>query len=477
MKQAILTAAFGTTHADTAEKTINAVLARTKRAYPDMSVYLAYTSDTVVKKLGGAVMSVGEALEKMACDGVSDVLISPLHLIRGYEYEKLLRIADMHAGRFRSVKTAAPLLSDADSRQKAADVMRREYGQNEFTVLMGHGTEHMADETYRLMNDIFRTCGDRIRIATVDGEADPRRLIPHIKGLGVKEVTLAPFMLVAGDHAKNDMSVTWRDIFEGAGFSVKRVLRGIGEYDGIRGMYADKLAAISGGGTFYGVGTGPGDPELLTVKAIRTLRACPVIAVPVTKGKHTMALDIVRSAVDISGKELISIGFSMSGDERTAKENHLRAAKSIEAYLSAGSDVAMINIGDPSLYSTYSYIRDIVAEHGFKTAAIAGVPSFCAAAAKAGVCLTERTKPLIIMPSAHGLDAGALSADASYVIMKPPRSVEKIKTAAESNGLDAVLVENCGLASERVCRLNDAGDNAGYFTTVIAKRGHINGDI
>ena len=151
-------------------------------------------------------------------------------------------------------------------------------------------------------------------------------------------------------------------------------------------------------GVFYGVGVGPGDPELLTVKALRILGSWPVLACPQTKGEEMLALDIVRQATDVSGKTILPLHFTMSRDPDVQHQAHLEAAEKVCEYLEVGQDVAMPNLGDVSIYSTYCYLMELVKERGFETRMIAGVPSFCAVAAKLGISLTEMNTPLHIAP-------------------------------------------------------------------------------
>ena len=119
-------------------------------------------------------------------------------------------------------------------------------------------------------------------------------------------------------------------------------------------------------GTFYGVGVGPGDPELITLKAVRAIERCPVIAAPETRGEKTLALDIARGAVDLTGKTILRMQFLMTRDKQALEESHRRQARQIMEHLDAGRDVAMLNLGDVSIYSTFSYILEIVLEQGYR---------------------------------------------------------------------------------------------------------------
>ena len=113
-------------------------------------------------------------------------------------------------------------------------------------------------------------------------------------------------------------------------------------------------------GVCYGVGVGPGDPELITLKAVHILERCPVIAAPQTKSGETLALDIVRGAVDLTGKTLLPLYFTMERDKALLHAAHEKAADAIQAHLDGGADVAMPNLGDVSIYATWGYLMDIL---------------------------------------------------------------------------------------------------------------------
>lgn len=219
--------------------------------------------------------------------------------------------------------------------------------------------------------------------------------------------------------------------------------------------------------TFYGIGAGPGDPELLTLKALRTIERCPVIAAPRTAGGKMLALDIVSGATELEGKIILPLEFTMSADSGILHEAHVRAADLVETHLAAGRDVAMLNIGDVSIYSTFGYLMDILVSRGYEAVMIPGVPSFCAAAARLGVSLVSADEPMHILPSgfAEGLPG-------TKVLMKSGKQLPRVIEGLKRRGLEkkASAVQNCGLPAERVCRdLNELSSDAGYFTTIIVK--------
>ena len=222
-------------------------------------------------------------------------------------------------------------------------------------------------------------------------------------------------------------------------------------------------------GIFYGVGVGPGDPELLTVKALRTLERCPVIAAPQTKSGEMLALDIVRRAAALEGKTILPLFFTMARDKSQQRAAHETAADAIAAHLTAGRDVAMLNLGDVSIYATFGYIMDILRERGYEAVMIPGVPSFCAAAARLGLSLVSGETPLHIVPAG---DPASLELPGTKVLMKAGKRLPQVREALTARGLleQAAMVEDCGLPTEKLySSMGDGAEAAGYFATVIVK--------
>lgn len=222
-------------------------------------------------------------------------------------------------------------------------------------------------------------------------------------------------------------------------------------------------------GKLYGVSTGPGDPELMTLKAVKIIEKCGVIAAPKTGAEKTLALDIASQAVDISGKTVITLDMPMTHDREELARSRYDAACRIAEYLKKGEDTAMLNIGDVSIYSTFSYVAEEVRKMGFETEAAAGVPSFCAAAAELGISLTEGHQPLTVIPAQNKNAAGLLSSDGTKVIMKSGKKLSEIKELLKESAGTVCAVENCGLPGQKIYRSLDEINECGYFTLIIAK--------
>lgn len=203
-------------------------------------------------------------------------------------------------------------------------------------------------------------------------------------------------------------------------------------------------------GTFYGVSVGPGDPELMTLQAVRRLENCPVIAAPQTPKGGMLALDIAKGAVDLSGKTILPLRFAMSLDPAVQKAAHIEAARAVKEYLDAGQDVAMLNLGDVSVYATFGYLQEILEAESYKTVMLPGVTSFCAAA--------------------------VLAAPGAKVLMKSGRQLPETLAALADAGLlsRSAMVCNCGLPNEEVwpdLTDYDPARSAGYFATILVKEG------
>lgn len=221
---------------------------------------------------------------------------------------------------------------------------------------------------------------------------------------------------------------------------------------------------------FYGVSLGSGDPELLTIKAVRVIEKCRVIAVPRPKDDVSTALEIVKKAMDISDKEIVFLDLPMTRDEDALDGAWDIAADKVCGYLKA-EDVVMLTLGDISVYSTFSYIAGRVADRGFAVECIPGVTSFCAAADLAKIPLAAGNEPLIIVPySADNFD-GLMEQSGTKVIMKCGKNCGKLRRYLEGKGLldKTIAAENVGMDGEKIYFGKAIPEELGYFTIYIVK--------
>lgn len=217
-------------------------------------------------------------------------------------------------------------------------------------------------------------------------------------------------------------------------------------------------------GKLYGVGVGPGDPELLTRKAVRLLRECDAAAAP--DGERT-AYQIAKEFLE--GKPVLFCDLPMTRDKAAMSESHRAAADTLCALLDEGKTVVFLTLGDPSVYSTYWYIHRLVAERGYPAEMVPGVPSFCAAAAALGRALCEGSEPLHILPASHGQE---IPEGGNLVLMKAGKSVLEVRGELERAGRlsQAALVERCGMEGERVVTdLSGLTEATGYFSVILVK--------
>ena len=223
-------------------------------------------------------------------------------------------------------------------------------------------------------------------------------------------------------------------------------------------------------GILFGVGVGPGDPELMTLKAVRLIRENKVIAVPGKIASETVAYQIAVQAVpELKEKELLPIYMPMTHDKKEQMENHQKGARTIEGYLEKGENVVFLTLGDSTIYSTFTYLQRIVEADGYTTALVNGIPSFCAAAARVNRPLTIWQEELHILPAVHRQE-DMLSAPGNYVLMKSGRKMKQVKEMLKKSGHDVVAVENCGMENEHIYHgVDEIPDDSGYYSLIIAK--------
>ena len=245
MKKAILVTSFGTSHRDTREKCLDLIQREVEEKYGNENVERAYTSGIIrriiEKNEGIHIFDQKEGLKVLKDKGFEEIITMSLHILDGIEYSKL----DDKFG-----KISKPLLADDEDFEKIVE--NKEFNDlegNDAIMFMGHGTESEADYAYQKLQDEYLKAGkNNIFIATVEGKVTIKDVIEKMKGKGFKKILLKPFMIVAGDHAKNDMSSddedSWKTILKNEGYEVTSVLKGMGEYEFIRKMFMDKLEAV-----------------------------------------------------------------------------------------------------------------------------------------------------------------------------------------------------------------------------------------
>ena len=223
-------------------------------------------------------------------------------------------------------------------------------------------------------------------------------------------------------------------------------------------------------GIAYGVGVGPGDPELMTYRAARLIRENDVIAVPGKDPKEAVAYKIAAGAVpEIADKELVPIHMPMIKDRELIDKEHRKAARRLEDILDTGRNLVYITLGDPTVYCTFSYIQHYLEADGYQVELVPGISAFCAAAARLNLPLVEWDEQLHVVPAAHKLEH-ALEQPGTCVLMKSASQMADVKQMLRKSGRKVQMVENCGLENEKLYRsLDEIPDDAGYFSLIIAK--------
>lgn len=250
-EKALLVISFGTTHHETRQKTIDASEKALAEAFPQYDLKRAFTAQKIIKILkerdGIEVDSVRQAIEKIYQAGYREVLAQPLHVINGSEFHDLIHDLALYSNKFEQFAVGAALLTSQKDYQdmvQAISAVIPDAGEREAIIFMGHGTEHPANTSYAALDYTFKRMGYKhCHIGTVEGSPRLDDVIDQLEADEIRKVTLMPLMVVAGEHAKNDMAGdeedSWKNLLEAAGYQVDTLLIGLGELEGIQSMYIE----------------------------------------------------------------------------------------------------------------------------------------------------------------------------------------------------------------------------------------------
>lgn len=247
MKRGIIVASFGTTYENTRKLCIESIENLIRDEYKDYLVLRAFTSQMVINKLKKRddiyVFNPSEAVEEMNNQGIDEIYIQPLHIMAGHEYGKLTAFG---------LKVGLPLLSTEEDYLKIVEsIGSDEMADSDAMVFMGHGTDHEMDKVYEKLEMSYHGKGlDNVFIGTVEGSKSLEDIILKLKEKNAKKIKLKAFMLVAGDHAINDMASdeedSWKSQLEKEGFQVDVCLKGLGEYKAVQEIFLSHLKQIIG---------------------------------------------------------------------------------------------------------------------------------------------------------------------------------------------------------------------------------------
>jgi len=253
-RKAILVVSFGTSYNDNRRMTIGAIESDIARAFRDWEVRRAFTSKMIIRKLaerdGEKIDYITEALERLSSDGFGTVVVQPTHVMNGKEYDDVVDAVTYHAGSFDRISIGRPLLTSESDYDAAVDAFGRSLvkdasdvaGDGVAIVMMGHGTTHFANSTYSQLHLKLQLSGyPNAYVTTVEGYPSFGDTVKLMEGKGYTDAVLFPFMLVAGDHANNDMAGDDEDslssVLSAEGYNVHSIVKGLGEYPEFRELF------------------------------------------------------------------------------------------------------------------------------------------------------------------------------------------------------------------------------------------------
>ena len=253
----LLVVSFGTSFNDSRRLTIGAIEKALEEAYPEYSVRRAFTSNIIIdhvnKRDGILIDDLDAGLQRAVDNGVKELVIQPTHLMNGIEYTELSDAVAQYADAFESVKIGAPLLTtdeDFKNVEQALVDWTKEYDDGKTAIVfMGHGTEAESNGVYAKMQELFTADGyENYYVGTVEATPSLDDVLAAVQAGEYERVILEPMMVVAGDHANNDMAGdeddSWKSTFEKAGYKVECLLRGLGENEAIQQMYVEHAKAV-----------------------------------------------------------------------------------------------------------------------------------------------------------------------------------------------------------------------------------------
>lgn len=257
-KDAIVVMSFGTTYTNSRKATIEQTVADIQAAHPDTKVVLAFTShiiiDRIQQKEGIKIPTPEEALANLKDEGYTRVALTSLDVIPGMEYAYDRAIYDLYKDQFKKMTLGTSLIywmgqeKQRDDVTDALNAIKTEFpqvGPNDAILLMDHGTPHPSNAYYSVMQAKINEMGlNNVFVYTVEGWPSLETIIPQLKAKGIQNVTLIPMMMVAGDHANNDMAGSdpgsHKSILEKEGFNVTAYIHGLGENQDVRKLFVDR---------------------------------------------------------------------------------------------------------------------------------------------------------------------------------------------------------------------------------------------
>ncbi|ATD54827.1 sirohydrochlorin cobaltochelatase [Clostridium chauvoei] len=259
MKKAILVVSFGTSYLEVLEKSIQKAENQIKDHFDGYEVFRAFTAHKIIKKLkiknNIFIDTPEEALDKLYKSGFEEVIIQPLHIIPGEEFQYIKNVQEAYINKFKSIKLGRPIFYYQGIEDLPQDysifinTIEEVFENKEAVVMVGHGTAHSANAVYGCLQSVLQDHGyDNVFVGTVEGYPTFDIVLNRIKKKNIKEVTLMPLMVVAGDHAINDMASdeedSWKSMLEAEGIKVKLHMKGLGELEKFNKLYIKRIEDI-----------------------------------------------------------------------------------------------------------------------------------------------------------------------------------------------------------------------------------------
>lgn len=256
MKKAILVVSFGTSHMDALKNSIEKIENKIKEEFKEYDVYRAFTAHMIIKKIrnrdGINIPTPEEALEDLREKGYEEVLVQPLHIIPGEEFDYIKGIVKIHKDDFKSIKIGRPIFYYQGMEELPKDYslfiesIKEVLENEESVVLFGHGTAHYGNAVYGMLQTVLVDEDyDNVFVATVEGYPSIESCIKRMKKKNIKKTKLVPLLLVAGDHAKNDMASdeddSLKSMLEREGIEVRLHMHGLGEFDKFGYLYINRI--------------------------------------------------------------------------------------------------------------------------------------------------------------------------------------------------------------------------------------------
>lgn len=259
MKKAIVVVSFGTSYIEQLKSSIENVEDKIRKEFREYDVYRAFTSHKIIKKLkkdnGISVRTLEDVLEELYESGIDEVLIQPLHLIPGEEYSYIKSLYEENIKRFITFKLGRPIFYYQGFEELPNDYslfiesIKDLISADKGVVMFGHGSSNPANSVYGCLQTVLEDEGyENVFVGTVEGYPNFKTVLKRIKKRNIKEIMLMPLMLVAGDHAINDMASdeedSWKSMFEAEGIKVTLHMKGLGEVDKFGQLYVNRIQDV-----------------------------------------------------------------------------------------------------------------------------------------------------------------------------------------------------------------------------------------